>query len=229
MLPVTIIITTYQDANLIEPAIRTACESGANEVIVVDDGSSDKFKAILHETYRKFIKSDTSKPSVECVLLPHNLGLSAARNTGIALARNELILPLDADDYLFSGAVKALVDGIGNADIAYGDMWDGRNVCKAHPGPITKDLLLRINPLFATSLFRKSAWQKAGGYRVRPHPFYEDFSMWVTAFLAGCKFQYVPFKVYTHTDRPDSMLKRLHSRTDEFKLLATAPLRGEYR
>lgn len=227
MLPVTIIIPYHNDSHLMKPALKSAIESDVNEIIIVNDGSEVELHSSVVETICN--ARICGLAHIKEINLPHNMGLSAARNTGIALARNEFILPLDADDYLYCGAVEALVNGIGTADLAYGDLWDGKEVQIPWTPPVTRDVFMARNPFWATSLFLKSAWQKAGGYTVRPYAHYEDFSLYLDMFLAGCSFRYIPVKVYHHVDRPDSMLKQLHSKTMELKTFATAPLRGECR
>ena len=61
------------------------------EVIIVDDGSSDA------ETIR--ILKEIAEAGY-CVVSQPNRGSSAARNTGIRLAKGEFILPLDSDNRL---------------------------------------------------------------------------------------------------------------------------------
>lgn len=61
------------------------------EAVVVDDGSTDSTRELI-EFYQK--RDDRVKP----VLLDKNVGRSMARNRGIAEAKSEIILTLDADD-----------------------------------------------------------------------------------------------------------------------------------
>lgn len=72
------------------------------EVICIDDGSTDGSYDIL----KKFSKSD-----VRVVLISHNksLGVSAARNAGLKIARGEFVTFVDSDDYLFPGSLERMV------------------------------------------------------------------------------------------------------------------------
>ena len=69
------------------------------ETIVVDDGSSDS-TAQVAMTHRVTL------------LRQNNHGLSAARNAGLAVARGEFVLFLDADDELLPGSIAAGVEAL---------------------------------------------------------------------------------------------------------------------
>ena len=74
------------------------------EVILVDDGSSDRSFAICSE----FAQSDGRIK----VLQQPNGGVSIARNTGLEHARGSWITFIDSDDYVEKNYLKNLVDGI---------------------------------------------------------------------------------------------------------------------
>jgi glycosyltransferase involved in cell wall biosynthesis len=97
---VSLIITTYNYAQYIERAIRSALDQSLSksdyEIIVVNDASTDATSQIL-ENY-----SDV----VRVFNLRENIGLSAARNFGIRKARGQNIVFLDADDYLHSESLR---------------------------------------------------------------------------------------------------------------------------
>jgi glycosyltransferase involved in cell wall biosynthesis len=86
---VCIVIPTYNRANLVSRAIQSAlveCMPG-DEVVVVDDGSTDK----TEEALRGF------GTQIRVLRLP-NGGAGKARNAGIAAATKELVAFLDSDD-----------------------------------------------------------------------------------------------------------------------------------
>ena len=84
-----VIIPTYNRESLLKRAINSVLNQTKvpDEIIVVDDGSSDNILNILDE-YKNSIKIVTQK----------NKGVSAARNRGADLAKSEWILFLDSDD-----------------------------------------------------------------------------------------------------------------------------------
>ena len=86
---VSVIITTYNRKNIIGRAVDSVLGQTrpADEIILVDDGSSDHTNQLIKEKYPdiKYIWQD-------------NRGIGHARNTGISQARGIWIAFLDSDD-----------------------------------------------------------------------------------------------------------------------------------
>jgi glycosyltransferase involved in cell wall biosynthesis len=97
---VSVVITTYNHAAFLDDAIRSVVYQTvpANEIIVVDDGSTDHPDIVV------------SGYSHIRLIRQRNQGLSAARNTGLEAAIGDKIIFLDADDRLCQGAIEAGVD-----------------------------------------------------------------------------------------------------------------------
>jgi glycosyltransferase involved in cell wall biosynthesis len=101
---VSVIIPCYNGGRYLAEAIESARSQDLppTEIIVVDDGSTDDSAAIA-ASFRDVI-----------LVRQDNAGVSAARNAGIAKARGEFIVLLDADDRLLPGAIgnylQALAD-----------------------------------------------------------------------------------------------------------------------
>ena len=89
-LSVSVIIPTYNRKTTLPRALNSVLEQThpVDEIIVVDDGSTDDTSDWLLNEY----------PKLQCVRLNHNRGVSVARNVGIAHARSEWIAFLDSDD-----------------------------------------------------------------------------------------------------------------------------------
>lgn len=88
---VSVIIPTYDRANLIDKAIKSVLNQTYKdlEIIVVDDGSTDN----TEETVKNFTDF-----KIHYICHKHNRWASAARNTGIKASRGEYIAFLDSDD-----------------------------------------------------------------------------------------------------------------------------------
>lgn len=185
------------------------------EIILVDDCSS---KGIVPE-----VQQLVDAHGIKVIRHSHNQGLSAARNTGIAAAANEYVIPLDADDWFYQDAVKTLFENREDHDVVTGYCTDSGTVYKPgiFHGPLTKEMFIQNNPIICSSLFKKSIWAKVGGYMVRKGPHYEDWNFWARCFAAGAKFKALDLQVYNHTSREDSMLRVLHPNGDFYRKLAT--------
>jgi glycosyltransferase involved in cell wall biosynthesis len=87
---VTTVIPCFNGAQYIRRAVESALDQQRveNDVVVVDDGSTDGFAAVI-EPYR------------HRVLVHHqsNQGLAASRNLGVRLCESEFVAFLDADDW----------------------------------------------------------------------------------------------------------------------------------
>ena len=94
---VAVVITTYNHSAFLNDAIRSVIRQSvqADEIIVVDDGSTDNPGAIV------------SGYSHIRLIRQKNQGLSAARNTGLRAAVCDKIIFLDADDRFCQRAIEA--------------------------------------------------------------------------------------------------------------------------
>lgn len=99
---ISIVVPVYNGEKTIEECLASICRQAYNnlEIIVINDGSRDSTEAIC-EKYK-------AQDSRITIYRQDNAGLSAARNTGIRLARGEYICFIDADDYLENGYVSSL-------------------------------------------------------------------------------------------------------------------------
>lgn len=93
---VSVIITCYNYGRFLAQAIQSVLNQSHQhiEIIVVDDGSTDETQAII-ASYKNIKSIQTNR-----------IDVSAARNVGVKLATGSYILFLDADDYLFPGAIE---------------------------------------------------------------------------------------------------------------------------
>lgn len=100
---VTVVLDTYNHEKFIEDAIRSALGQdfppSQMEILVVDDGSTDRTPEIV----RQF------EPQVRLIRKP-NGGQASAINTGIAHATGEIVAFLDGDDVWLPTKVSRVVE-----------------------------------------------------------------------------------------------------------------------
>lgn len=100
---VTIVVPVYN----VEPYLERCLNSILNQtyydmnIIIVDDGSTDNSPIICDD----FAKKDSRIK----VIHQSNMGLSAARNTGIKAANSTYIMFIDSDDYIEKDMVEYLL------------------------------------------------------------------------------------------------------------------------
>jgi glycosyltransferase involved in cell wall biosynthesis len=106
---VSIIVTNYNYDRFLAAAIDSALGQTypGVEVIVVDDGSTDRSQAII-EGY-----GDRVIPVIKA-----NGGMGSAFNAGFARSHGEIVLFLDSDDLLLPGTVEATVAMFRSAGVA---------------------------------------------------------------------------------------------------------------
>jgi glycosyltransferase involved in cell wall biosynthesis len=87
----SVIIPLYNKKDTVQRAIDSILNQTVlpNEIIVVNDGSTDGSEKIVEAIHHPLIK----------LIHQENAGVSAARNKGIEFAKSEWVAFLDADDY----------------------------------------------------------------------------------------------------------------------------------
>jgi cellulose synthase/poly-beta-1,6-N-acetylglucosamine synthase-like glycosyltransferase/peptidoglycan/xylan/chitin deacetylase (PgdA/CDA1 family) len=99
--PVSVIVPAYNEKEGIEQAVRSLAggDYPVIEVVVVDDGSTDGTAALVERM---------GLPNVRVIRVP-NGGKANALNTGIALARHDLIVTVDGDTIFEPESIAMLV------------------------------------------------------------------------------------------------------------------------
>src|ERR1051326_6198733 len=96
---VSIVIPCYNGELFVGEAIASCTNQTYDriEIVCVDDGSTDHSRSTIHT----FMTDRRVKYHYQ-----ENMGLSAARNTGMRLAKGEFIHLLDADDILHPDKIE---------------------------------------------------------------------------------------------------------------------------
>jgi glycosyltransferase involved in cell wall biosynthesis len=183
---ISVIIPTYNRANLIEKAIKSVLKQTYQdfEIIIVDDGSTDNTEEIIRGFKDKRVKYIKKYKM--------NRGISVARNIGIKIARGKYIAFLDSDDEWFpeklNKQIKILQDGSPELGVVYSISCyideSGKNINKLRnskkvEGYIYEDLLGKNyvgTP--STVLIRKECFHQVGLFDDLLNA-QEDWDMWI--------------------------------------------------
>ncbi len=172
----SVVIPAYNAGRFIEEAIESALmqDCPADEIVVVNDGSTDR-------DYRELESLGTQIR----VIQQSNRGVSAARNLGFSVARQEYVAILDADDVWISGKLRAQMTHLSqhpdcDAVFCLGFNWesDGNGATWTYPSvaPVGaqsaprairlryRDFLCGIPVASSTMVVKKAVWQALGGF-----------------------------------------------------------------
>lgn len=202
---VTVIIPSYMYAESVGRAIESCLRQTIKpkQIIVIDDGSPDS-GATKREVAR------FTDPRVKYIR-QENAGVAHARNHGISLARTELICCLDADDAIAPTFLEKLVPAFKDPllGVAYtGLMLLSKNLTRRQqsgwpPDCDYNEQVAGKNQVPTCCVFRKRAWEEAGGYKQRYAPQgcgTEDAALWLSIGANGWKMRRVtnePLFLYT--------------------------------
>lgn len=191
---VSVVIASYNcDCYLPEAIDSVLAQTHPNfEIIVVDDGSTDRTAEVL-QTYGSQIRS---------VYQP-NQGVAVARNRGIALARGEWIAFLDADDIFLPhklAAQLAVAESHPELGIVHSG-WHridakGNWLMTVEPWRQVPELSLedwlRWKPVLPSAMLFQRRWlEQAGGFDPRFPPA-EDTELVLRLSLMGCPAKWLP-------------------------------------
>jgi len=225
VVPVSVVITTFNRAQLVEEAVRSVLSQrrvAPLEIIVVDDGSTDNTPRI----------AETFKGSVKYVFQDHR-GVSSARNRGIKLSSGEWIAFLDSDDlWLPDKLFRHWQFCIENPDILVSqtdEIWFRQGVRlnprKYHEKPdgYCFDRLLErclVSP--SAVMINRSVFSMVGVFDERL-PACEDYDLWLRIgyrFPIGLVREKLVIKRGGHEDQLSSSVKAL----DRFRIFAMVKL-----
>lgn len=187
---VSVIILSHNYGHYLQSAIDSVKAQQTDfefEIIGVDNGSTDNTAEIFTQAGVKLIQRENDGPA-------------GGRNAGIVAAKGEYLTCLDADDMLGNEHfLQVLADAL-DKDRALGIAFTGLrlmdengNLGKKTDWPNGYDYQLQrqgFNQVPTACMFRREAWQRAGGYRGRYTPA-EDANLWVRIGALGYRAQQV--------------------------------------
>ena len=207
---VSVVMPALNAAAYIASAIESALAQTYSkfELIVVDDGSTDLTPQIVAE----FLDKD---PRV-ILVRNHGKGVSAARNTAVALARGRYIAPLDADDLWHHRKLELQLAALQKASRKVGVVYcwsagidDNNRILlptwntSTARGTVLDDIIASgIVGNGSVPLIRKEIIERAGGFD-ESLALCEDWKFY-TALAGVCEFEMIPLHLVGYRMRSDS-------------------------
>ncbi|MEH1776339.1 glycosyltransferase family 2 protein [Nostoc sp.] len=222
---VSVIIPAYNTEAYIAKAIESALEQTLDdiEVIMVDDGSSDKTVEIA--------KSFTDQ-RLKIMVNQQNLGVSAARNRALRAAQGEWIAVLDSDDWYVPDRLEKLVYLANeiNADMIADDLHlikDGATSPWSTLIQESGECIDKIIPIDIVYFVETDVYGKPGLHLGLSKPLFkreflvkhgimydenlsiaEDFWFDMKFLINGARFFLVPKPYYFYRSRPISLVRQ---------------------
>lgn len=196
----TTIIPCYNAELTIAQTIKSVKDQSYknNDLIVVDDGSTDKTYSIIKDLQKSYSFK---------IIRQKNKGQGAARNAGIYQSKSKYLCFLDADDIWAANRLNELSKYIYKykADIYCNDeiIWSGLNkfsyLRNSFPAKAS-DLLLKGNYLSPSAVCLKSElFEKIGFFNEEREMIgVEDFDLWIRVFSEKITYKHIkkPLGIY---------------------------------
>lgn len=174
---VAVIIPCFNDGELAREAVASVREREPVTIVVIDDSSTDSASL-------QALAGIDAQPGVRLITHESNLGLSAARMTGVRATATPYVFPLDADDLAIEGALATMADRLDattEAAVCFGDYLEfgDHELLRAVPDRLDPFRVAYTNEYPPSALFRRDALMAAGGWTLTGHG-YEDWDLWLT-------------------------------------------------
>lgn len=216
---ITVVIPCFNNEAFIGQSIKSvlAQEGSATEIVVVDDGSTDRAVTIA-ESFGDSVR----------VIRQSSQGACVARNRGLAESTAPYVKFLDADDYLATDILRRqfeAIEALPKDSLVFGDAeWvdvDGNHLMDYSLNRDGKSAALAVaeviemTPLTSCPLHRREHLEEIGGFDPRCLRS-QEFDLHARLALAGFRFVHLPGCVYHY--RQHQVGARISSNDREFRV-----------
>lgn len=213
----SVVIPNWNGRDLLERYLPSVIEALAgnpdNEILVVDNGSSDGSAEMMRERF----------PSVRVVALDHNLGFGGGSNAGFRAAKNDIVVLLNSDMRVQPDFLAPLLAGFSDekvfavsCQIFFSDpeklreetgltqgWWENGGLRVRHrDDKAVQDLYPCFYGGGGSCAFDRKKFLELGGFDELLRPFYlEDTDLGYLAWKRGWKVLYQPRSIVFHEHR----------------------------
>lgn len=181
---ISVIIPVYNAEKSIEKSlisIKNQTWEGVFEIILVNDGSSDRSKTII-ENYQQ------NHQDQNIILInQENSGVSKARNAAMKIAQGDYIALLDSDDEWLPEKTEKQMKFLENQNIDFiTSLWNNENITFPYklqpPNKLVKitlkKLLFKITGQTSTAIFKRKIFENTGFFDENQN-YSEDANYWM--------------------------------------------------
>ncbi len=205
---ISVVIPAYNSAAFLGETLRSVLAQTlrADEILVVDDGSTDGTAAVA-EAFGSAVR----------VFRRPNQGVSAARNFGVEMAKGEWVAFLDADDLWRADKLALQMEALASdpgADLSYcarlsfAGREGGHVYGEITPVPpadcIRKALHCNTTFLPSAVVIRRRTYLAAGGFDTTLR-IAQDWDLWLRLLHRGVRFVGVEQALLLYRDHPGSL------------------------
>ena len=216
VLPISVVVVSYNSRELLRACLASTASEGANEVIVIDNASSDGSAEMVADEF----------PWIRMLRSEQNDGYGAAANLAIASCSAKYVLLLNCDTLLHPGTLQALCEYLDqHPEVAIvGPALvnpDGTPQASCFPFPTPLHTLLREtslssvwngsvsnrSPRFAGAVpwvlgaalaIRRHAFESVGGFDRSFFMYFEEVDLCYRLSRAGWQTHFAPSATVTH-------------------------------
>jgi glycosyltransferase involved in cell wall biosynthesis len=205
---ISVVIPCHNLGLYVEEAVRSVLAQTLSdfEITIVDDGSTDEATLALLRTF------DLPKTRV---LAQQNRGVGAARNRGIRESLGRYVCCLDADDRLrceFFEKAFSILEARPEVGLVTGyfQMFGEKTDVFRYQSCSIPEMLV-YNQAVEPAVFRREAWEKAGGYcETFSSSGIEDWDLWIAILELGFRAEVICDVVWDYRIRRDQMSTKMY-------------------
>ena len=217
---ISVIIPTYNRSKLLNRSIRSVLNQTyqPNEIIVVDNGSTDDTREMVSKNFRNI-----------CYIYHDKKGVSSARNAGIRISKSNWISFLDSDDEWMKDKLflqKEYILKNPDADFLHtNEIWfkngkhlNQKKIHKKYGGYIFKNCLKLCCISPSSTIIKKKLFDKIG-YFDESFEVCEDYEFWLRV-SSKIKIHFLEDKLTIKHGGHDGQLSKKYWGMDRFRIMA---------